>query len=155
MVKIKKELLSPCGLYCGVCAVYLAYISNDNDFKKKLFPIYEKWGAKTIEDIACTGCLSDDVVFPFCQTCAIKNCIKEKNLEGCRQCDDFPCKILKQWPSPEGKEVMLKEIPIWRELETEKWIENIEGKNKCPECGIINYRGAKQCFKCHTLIISQ
>ncbi len=155
MVKIKKELLSPCGLYCGVCAVYLAHISNDNDFKKKLLPVFEKWGAKTIEDIACTGCLSDDVVFPFCQTCAIKNCIKKKNLEGCRQCDDFPCEILKHWPSPEGKEVMLKEISIWRELGTEKWIENIEDNNKCPECGIINYRGVKQCFKCQAPMINQ
>ncbi|MFW9989459.1 MAG: DUF3795 domain-containing protein, partial [Candidatus Odinarchaeota archaeon] len=90
MVKIRKELLSPCGLYCGVCAVYLAHISNDNDFKRNLFPIFKKWGANTIEDIACTGCLSDDIIFPFCQTCSIKNCVKDKNIESCCQCDGFP-----------------------------------------------------------------
>ena len=46
MVDIKKDLLSPCGLYCGVCAVYLAHISADTKLKEQLFPVFEKWGAK-------------------------------------------------------------------------------------------------------------
>ncbi|MFX1281620.1 MAG: DUF3795 domain-containing protein [Promethearchaeota archaeon] len=152
MVKIRKELLSPCGLYCGVCAVYLAYTSNENGFKRKLFPVFEKWGAKTIEDIVCTGCLSDDVVFPFCLTCSIKKCVKDKNIESCCECDGFPCDIIENWPSLEGKQVIKKEIPIWREVGTEKWVEKVENRNMCPECGTINYRGARQCFKCQASI---
>ena len=129
---IKKELLSPCGLYCGVCAVYIAHNSNDDEFKKQILPIFEEWGANTIDDIACEGCLSADIIFPFCQTCAIKKCTKEKKIKGCHQCDEFPCEIIEKWPSLEGKQVMLKEIPIWREIGTEDWVKNIEN------CNIIN-----------------
>lgn len=154
MVDIKKELLAPCGLYCGVCAVYIVHSSNDNELKERLLPIFKKWGAKSIEDITCTGCLSDDIVFPFCQTCSIKSCIKEKNLEGCHQCNDFPCDIINNWPSPEGKQIILKEIQSWREMGTEKWVESVENRYKCPECGNSIYRGATQCFRCNALIDS-
>ena len=152
MVEIKKELLSPCGLYCGVCAVYLAHSSNNLEFKKQLFPVFKQWGAKTIEDIACTGCMSDGIIFPFCRTCFIKKCIKDKNLEGCHQCKDFPCKIYEKWPSAAGKEVMLKEIPNWRELGTKQWVKNVEDQHRCSTCGEITYRGVNQCFNCQNKI---
>ncbi len=153
MVDIKKEILSPCGLYCGVCAVYLAHASDDVELKKRLLPVFKQWGAKTIEDIACTGCLSNEIMFPFCQTCSIKECIKCKKLDGCYQCIDFPCDIINNWPSAEGKQVILKEIPRWRELGTEKWVKSLEDRNRCSSCGQILYRGANHCFVCQNKVI--
>ncbi|MFX0069748.1 MAG: DUF3795 domain-containing protein [Candidatus Hermodarchaeota archaeon] len=148
MVNVKKELLAPCGLYCGICGVHIAYKDNDSKLKQELLPRFKVWGANTVEDIACEGCLSEGAVFPFCQTCTIKDCVKRKNLEGCRQCDEFPCEIIENWPSQGGKEVMLKEIPAWRELETEKWVVKLEKEHQCPECGNLLYRGATKCYKC-------
>lgn len=152
MVEIKKELLSPCGLYCGVCGVYLAYKENDSKLKQDLFPRFKIWGAKTADDIVCEGCLSDGIVFPFCQSCTIKDCINNKGIEGCHQCDDFPCEIIMNWPSPIGKKVMLDAIPKWRELGTEKWIEEVEKKYMCPECEKQLYRGATKCNKCNSKV---
>jgi len=149
MVKVNKELLSPCGLYCGVCRVYVAHRDNDVEFKKELLPIYKAYGAKTIEDIACTGCLSDGIIFPFCQSCLIKVCIKNKKIEGCRQCEEFPCEIIHNWPSAPGKKIILRNIPAWRELGTEKWVEYVENRYKCPECGSLLYRAVKTCNKCN------
>ena len=148
MVDVKNELLAPCGLYCGVCRVYIGHRDNDIEFKKEILPIYKAYGAKSVDDIACDGCLSEGIVFPYCKTCSIKDCIKDKGIEGCRQCDGFPCDIIEKWPSSAGKKVMLRVIPTWRELGTQKWVESEEKRYKCPECGNQLFRGASQCKKC-------
>ncbi len=149
---IKKELLSPCGLYCGVCRIYQAHKENDLEFKKKILPTLYDYGAKTVEDIACSGCLSNGVVFHFCQSCPIKDCIKNKEIEGCYQCDKFPCKIIDDWPDQLDKKVMLRAIPAWRDLGTEEWVKNEEKRYKCPRCGNLLFHGAKECNKCKFIV---
>ena len=149
MVDVKNELLAPCGLYCGVCRVYIAHKDNDIEFKREILPIYKAYGAKSVDDIACDGCLSEGIVFPYCKTCSIKDCIKDKGIEGCRQCDEFPCDIIENWPSSAGKKVMLRVIPTWRKLGTQKWVESEEKRYKCPECGDPLFRGIKKCRNCN------
>jgi hypothetical protein len=148
MADIKRELLAPCGLYCGVCRVYIAHRDDNQKFKQEILPYFQAWGAKTVDDIVCTGCLSEGIIFPFCQTCSIKKCVKKKEIEGCRQCEDFPCSIIMNWPSPGGKKVMLRTIPRWRELGTKKWVEEEEKRYKCPKCGKSLFRGAQKCDYC-------
>jgi len=147
MVNVKKELLAPCGLYCGVCSIYIAHRDNNLKFKKKLLPIYTFF-AKSVDDIACTGCLSDGIVFPVCRSCPIKKCSQDKGINGCHQCNDFPCKFIENFPIQVGKKVILRAIPTWRELGTEKWVEEEEKRYHCPDCGNDLFRGAKRCNKC-------
>ena len=147
MVNIKKELLAPCGLYCGVCSIYIAHRDNNLKFKKALLPIYKAF-AKSIDDISCTGCLSDGVVFPVCRSCPIKRCSQDKGILGCHQCEDFPCKFIQNFPIAVGKKVILRAIPTWRELGTEKWVELEEKRYHCPDCGNPLFRGAKRCNQC-------
>jgi len=147
MVNVKKELLAPCGLYCGVCSIYIAHRDNNLKFKKRLLPIYKAF-AKDVDDIACTGCLSDGIVFPVCQSCPIKKCSQDKGINGCHQCEDFPCKFIENFPIQVGKKVILRAIPTWRELGTEKWVEEEEKRYHCPDCGNVLFRGARRCNKC-------
>ncbi|NVM53408.1 MAG: DUF3795 domain-containing protein [Candidatus Helarchaeota archaeon] len=147
MVKVNKALLSPCGLYCGVCAIYIAHRDNNLKFKQKLIKVYAPYASK-LEDIQCAGCLSDDIIFGYCQSCPIRTCTKKKSLESCHQCDEFPCKFIKNFPIPVGKKVILRAIPEWRKLGTEKWIESEEKRYHCPECGNPLFRGTKRCNKC-------
>ena len=147
MVEVKKELLSPCGLYCGVCSIYIAHRDNNLKFKQILLPIYKAF-AKNVDDIACTGCLSDGVVFPVCRKCPVKNCVKEKGIDGCHQCDEWPCKFIENFPIAVGKKVIMRSIPTWREKGTEKYVEEEEKRYHCPECGNPLFRGAKRCNKC-------
>ena len=101
-----------------------------------------------IEDISCMGCLSNDIVFPVCKTCGIKNCCKEKGISNCSQCDDFPCDRIENFPLEVGKKVILRVIPYWRKHGTEKWVHDEESRYFCPECKHKLFRGAKRCNKC-------
>jgi hypothetical protein len=71
---INPDFVSPCGLYCGVCAIYMAHRDNNLKFKERLVKLYqgEVSGKGTlpnsenlsIEDIKCRGCLSDERFMP-------------------------------------------------------------------------------------------
>ena len=41
MVEVKKELLAPCGLWCGLCSIFIAHKNNNIKFKEKLLPVYQ------------------------------------------------------------------------------------------------------------------
>ncbi len=149
LVEIKKELLAPCGLYCGVCSIHIADRYNNVKFKERLVKLYAPY-TKNVEDIKCTGCMSEseETIFGFCKSCAIRRCVKKKNYESCHQCEQFPCKFINNFPIPVGKRVILRAIPQWRELGTEKWVAAEEERYHCPECGNPLFRGAKRCNKC-------
>ena len=149
MPEINRALLAPCGLYCGVCAIHIADRDNKSKFKKILVDVYKPF-SKTIEDIKCKGCLAENQedIFGYCKMCPIRDCVKGKGFESCYQCDDFPCKFVDKFPVPVGKKVILRAIPQWKELGTEKWVEEEEKRYHCPECGNSLFRGAKRCNKC-------
>jgi len=104
----KHKLAAPCGLYCGVCGVYVAHR----------------------------------------ETCPIRSCTIGKGIEGCHQCSDFPCTFIEGYPIPVSKKVILRAIPAWRELGTERWMEEEERRYHCPQCGYGLFRGAKRCRDC-------
>ncbi|MBI5250138.1 MAG: DUF3795 domain-containing protein [Desulfomonile tiedjei] len=139
----KKELLAPCGLYCGVCGVFIAHRDHNEKFKERLSTVY----GCSPEDIVCEGCLSENT-FKYCRVCPIKTCTGQKNYQGCHQCGDFPCTIIENFPLPVGKKVILRAIPTWRELGTEIWVEQEELRYHCPHCGFELFRGAKRCREC-------
>lgn len=138
-----KELLAPCGLYCGVCGVFMAHRDDNQKFKDRLSTVY----GCSPEEIVCEGCLSDKR-FKYCRQCPIRSCAQEKNYEGCHQCGDFPCGLIADFPLPVGKKVILRAIPAWRELGTEKWVQEEEKRYQCPHCGNSLFRGAKGCRTC-------
>ncbi len=139
----RKKLAAPCGLYCGVCGVYIAHKDNNIKFKERLTSVYNV----STDEIKCEGCLSDNL-FIFCITCPIRSCVIEKGIEGCHQCNDFPCKFIDDFPLPVGKKVILRAIPTWRQLGTDTWMDEEEKRYQCPYCGYKLFRGAKRCRVC-------
>jgi len=140
---VNKELLAPCGLYCGVCAILMAHRDNNQKFKEVLAPVY---GVEA-EQIVCQGCMSDEK-FIYCETCKIRDCALEHKYEGCHQCSDFPCKYFDDMSFEVGKKVISRAIPQWRELGTEKWVALEEERYHCPNCGFTLFRGAQRCRNC-------
>jgi hypothetical protein len=138
-----RKLLAPCGLYCGVCGIYHADRDNNQKLKEKLAGAY----GLTVEQISCSGCLSDHK-FVFCQTCGIRSCVLDKGMEGCHQCEDFPCTLIETFPVPVGKKVILRSIPERKNLGDPKWVETEESRYRCPHCGNRLFRGVKRCGSC-------
>ena len=141
----KKKLAAPCGLYCGVCAVFIAHKDNNIKFKERLKDVY----GVTVDEIKCQGYLSDKL-FVYCQACPIRSCTFEKGIEGCHQCGDFPCHFIEDFPLPVGKKVMLRAIPTWSELGTERWMEGEEKRYHCPHCSYAVFRGVQKCRNCQS-----
>ena len=144
---MNKKLAAPCGLYCGICGVYVAHRDNNSKLKEKLAGVYDV----TVEQVQCDGCLSN-ILFAYCETCSIRDCTIKKGIEGCYQCDDFPCKFIKHFPTVAGRPMMLRAIPAWRELGTERWMEEEERRYQCPHCGHKLIRGAKRCRNCNNQV---
>ena len=83
-----KKLTSPCGLPCFHCVAYLA--TANPEIRRKT--------AKTLgipeEKASCDGCRPQEgrikLLKPDLQ-CKIYQCVAEKEIEFCNECDDFPC----------------------------------------------------------------
>ncbi|MGQ9476235.1 MAG: DUF3795 domain-containing protein [Actinomycetota bacterium] len=142
--EMERELLAPCGLYCGVCAVMIAHRDGNEKFKERLLGVY---GLSSTDQVRCRGCLSEDR-FLYCEVCPIRDCCQRRGYQGCYQCEDWPCDYVDDFPLPVGKKVMLRAIPAWRELGTEEWVRSEEERYRCPRCGYRLFRGARRCRSC-------
>jgi hypothetical protein len=150
-VEINEKFLAPCGLYCGVCAVYYATRDNNQKFRDRLVSVYKgklpDSEGLSVEDMCCEGCLSERP-FGFCEECFIRDCTQSKGYAGCHECDDFPCHFIDDFPLPVGKKVIMRAIPYRRKWGTEKWVQDEEARYICSGCGHKLFRGVKSCNKC-------
>lgn len=160
-IRVNPEFISPCSLYCGVCAIHIADRDDNDKLKEKLVNLYQGKGlAKgtlpnskhlSKSEIRCKGCLSNER-FMHCQQCPIRDCTKDKGLEGCHQCIEFPCTYIDNFPMAVGKKVILRAVPERRELGTGKWVESEERRYHCPGCQNKVFRGAMTCNRCKLVL---
>jgi len=144
-MSVKNEYLSPCGMYCSVCSVRVAYQNNDQKLKEKLASYF----GTSSENIVCEGCMSGKT-FQFVKFCPIKACTQRKNLEGCHECDDFPCNNIKLFPMETAINGILESVPLRKELGTERWVAEVENHYICSKCGTLLYRHATECSNCRS-----
>jgi len=82
----KYVLEPPCGIHCGLCPLYKAL--TDEKLKKVLM---ERMNL-TEEKATCTGCRAIGGYCPVIgEQCATWVCSKEKGVEFCYECTEFPC----------------------------------------------------------------
>jgi hypothetical protein len=60
----------------------------------------------------------------------------------------FTCHHIENFPMTIVKKVILRAIPFWREVGTDKWIQDEESRYICPNCGNKVFRGAVKCNDC-------
>ncbi|HNW99816.1 MAG TPA: DUF3795 domain-containing protein [Candidatus Cloacimonadota bacterium] len=94
-----KKLLGACGINCGNCDAYKATMAKDEAWKKE---IAEKWSQgfgqeMTPEMVTCESCMQGETVIGFGHQCKVRLCAKEKGLNHCAECADFPCSVLNDW----------------------------------------------------------
>jgi hypothetical protein len=90
MVKSEDRMIGYCGYNCHLCAAR----SDDINVRRKLVDAWRKYLGHqhyTAENVACEGCKSEGNKIADKQ-CEARPCAREKGLESCAQCDEFPCK---------------------------------------------------------------
>jgi hypothetical protein len=91
-VPIMTEMIGYCGYNCHLCAAR----SDDPAVRQRLVEGWRKiFGHEhyTAENVKCTGCPSDGRVAD--QQCQARPCAKQKGVESCAYCDEFPCDKMK------------------------------------------------------------
>jgi hypothetical protein len=105
-----RNLMAPCGLYCGACGVYIATRDGNEKFKAILGKLY---GTKP-EDTECCGCMQPDPpkkMYGYCKICNIRDCVLSKGFYSCHQCSEWPCDRINHFGFATGIRVMKKAIP--------------------------------------------
>ena len=150
-----KDLMAPCGLYCGVCGVYIATRDGNEKLKTIMANLY---GTKP-EDTECLGCMQPDPpkkIYGYCRICAIRACVKSKGYYSCHQCGEWPCGMIENFGFVTGARVMTRTIPIWRAKVAEygdekgcvEWARAECERYHCSSCGKPLFRGAQRCRAC-------
>jgi len=130
----EKELIAPCGLYCGTCAFFhksniretVLHLKELLDGFERIAKKYEKNAPELkeypkfmkvlnyLEKQDCLGCrlgggnISGAACNP--KTCPIILCQSKKKLDFCYQCPDFPCEKIPIAFQKTGNEGL---IEIW------------------------------------------
>jgi hypothetical protein len=150
-----RDLMAPCGLYCGACGIYIATRDGNEKLKTALGNLY---GTRP-EDTECRGCMQaepHDKLYSYCKDCRMRECIKSKGFYSCHQCEDWPCDLVENFILATGRRVMKRAIPVWREKVAEEgdekgseaWARSECERYHCPDCGNPLFRGAQTCRVC-------
>jgi hypothetical protein len=131
------RLVTYCGLYCGLCSLKCripqrAQALHDSMQKDG----YEHWGQNIpgfkefwkflnglVESESKCSCREGTCGPPFC---TIRKCAREKNIDICISCEDYPCKridgIAKGYPTllSDGKRIKEMGIDTWIEEQKER-----------------------------------
>lgn len=157
-----KDLMAPCGLYCGACGVYIATRDSNAKFKQIMGNLY---GTKP-EDTECLGCMQADPprkLYGFCEKCKLRDCVKSKGYYSCHQCAEWPCDMVEEFGLATGRRVMKRAIPTWREKVAElgdeegsiAWARAECERYHCPDCGSPLFRGAQRCRVCKRSVVEE
>jgi hypothetical protein len=135
---LRKDLVAPCGINCGVCKRYLGTMTG----------IAQKQGL-----ITCTGCRPGNKKCNFTEGGCELQCelLCENKLDFCFECEIFPCpklqKIIQRYSTKYNVSVIdnLSEI---KKSGLDRWLEREEEKWKCPKCGGLIAVHNRMCYNC-------
>ena len=149
---------SYCGLYCGACEVLNLYrdgleqgkIASWTDLPRALKEVIPP------SPILCTGCKTG-LVSHGCRECVIRTCAREKKVEACVLCSEYPCRLVADRKTyiSENLEDILPHIKVKfsqaeriREAGYETWCEEQAQRWRCPSCGASFTWYQESCKKC-------
>lgn len=125
---INSIMFAPCGMNCMVCYKH-CYLKKP-----------------------CAGCLKSDEGKPeHCRKCKIKDCVKEKGISYCYECNEYPCKKIKNLEKSYNTRYRISLIEnslFVKENGLVAFMKQQKDRHTCPECGgIISIHDA-ECSEC-------
>ena len=103
----KLKFSSVCGIYCETeCCIYKAYKKDNKSMRRQiaaiLFKDPERW-----PEVRCDGCKGEKAI-SWDQTCPVRKCAYQNNLEFCIECQQYPCMLLQKRQENNEKETIGK-----------------------------------------------
>lgn len=128
--------ISVCGLNCAKCDIYQAY-HGDEKLRDEIVEWFRREQNETVgpEQIACDGCRGS-VEVHWSPECKMMLCARERGLQHCFQCEEFPCAIVNEFASDgvSHHERTVRNAKRMREIGIEAWIEEQRRKGQCVFC---------------------
>lgn len=127
---MKKELIAPCGMNCGICVAYLR------------------------ENNKCPGCRGEDSGKPITRIrCKIKNCKSNQSNEAryCFKCERFPCNSLRQLDKRYRTKYnmsMIGNLEDIKKIGIRAFVRNESVRWACPKCNGTICVHNKECYDC-------
>jgi len=157
-----RNLMAPCGLYCGACGVYIATRDKNEKFKSVMANLYQTQP----EETECLGCMQagpPQKLYSYCRICSIRDCVKSRGLYSCHQCREWPCGRIENFGLATGLRVMKRTIPLWRNKVAEygdekgsiEWARSELDRYHCSDCGKPLFRGAQKCRACKKFLAGE
>ena len=134
----RKELISPCGMDCGLCMSYLAYSHN---IPKKRGKISH-----------CIGCRPQNKQCAFIK----RDCelISENKIEFCFNCNKFPCNNLERVNNTYSTKYgmsLIENLILIKKNGIDSFVKIQKNKYKCSRCGDTICIHNKKCYSCDTI----
>lgn len=82
-----KELTAPCGMDCFNCPIFEANLTEE------MKPVIAQRFGIPADKLACKGCRIEGGCRIHAE-CKTLDCVREKGVEFCHECADFPCRRL-------------------------------------------------------------
>jgi hypothetical protein len=131
--KTRKSMIAACGMNCALCL-------GHQRTKKRC--------------AGCRGATAD--IHTHCQKCVIRNCPASNNTSTgfCFDCDNFPCKRLKDLDRRYRKNYgmsMIQNLTDIAECGLSEFVRREDEKWACPSCGRLLCVHRAECQNCGTL----
>ncbi|WP_081963079.1 DUF3795 domain-containing protein [Desulfosporosinus sp. HMP52] len=132
-----------CGLFCPSCTVFIATKEEPERLKKIAVTLNQ-----TIEETHCEGCRSIPKT-AYCSNCRMIECARQKGIEFCGECEEFPCKEIKTFQA-----LKPHRLDLWqshqriKDVGYEQWAREMSEHYSCPKCHTLNSAYDLVCRKC-------
>ncbi len=131
-------LIAPCGMDCGICSGYLAYIHN----------IPKKRGKIT----HCRGCRARNKQCAFLKRdCTL---LRENRIDFCFECDTFPCdrlgRIDERYKTKYGMS-FIENLKFIKDKGIDNFLIKQNRNYECSRCGDTICIHNNKCYSCDTI----
>ncbi len=133
---------SYCGLYCAACPILAATVKGEVEAKAAAWDL-------PAEDIVCHGCKTK-VNAGISADCVMRLCARDRGLDFCVECDDYPCGTVQTFQHDRLPHHTLTapNLEAISDHGVDEWLAEQKKRWSCPACGTAFTWYEEECQSC-------